>query len=381
MTSADRYVERIGGTGIMPVRSSVRAGCPHHPARENQDRLMELKPHLSIVAPCYNEQEVLGEFARRALAAGQSLGRPFEIVLVNDGSTDGTWAMMNDLAARQPEVIAVNLSRNHGHQRALTAGLAVCRGEWVFILDADLQDPPELLSAMIEKARAEEADVVYGVRRTRPHDTPFKRATTMLFYRILDRLADTRIPLDTGDFRLMSRRALDVLNAMPEQHRFLRGMISWIGYRQVALEYDRDARFAGETKYPFRKLLRLAIDGVTSFSIKPLRLAAYLGLLTGVFAVILVIYAVISWWLRSPLQGWASLMAGVALLGSVQLFVLGVIGEYLGRLYEQAKGRPLFVIDRIVRGGGGGGGGNAAAPLSTPRDQPRSAPQTIASAP
>jgi polyisoprenyl-phosphate glycosyltransferase len=307
--------------------------------------------YLSVIAPCYNEAEVLPEFHRRVTAICRTVGQPYEFVLVNDGSSDQTWHIMVNLAASDPNLVLVNLSRNHGHQLALTAGLSVCRGERVLILDADLQDPPELLPDMLRMLE-EGADVVYAQRRSRPGDGALKKATGAVFYRVLRGLSDTNVPLDTGDFRLLSRRVVDLLNAMPERHRFLRGMISWLGLRQQPLLYDRDARQAGNTKYPIRKQIRLALDGVTNFSIKPLALASYAGMATTMFACGLLVYAFVSWLLRHELNtvpGWTSLMAAIAILGSVQLLVLGIIGAYLGRLYEQSVGRPLFVIDRIVR--------------------------------
>ena len=233
---------------------------------------------LSIVVPCFNECETLLELHRRVTEVCRSyVGPNYELVLVNDGSTDGTWSLLADLAARDAHIVAVNLSRNHGHQLALSAGLHLCRGERVFILDCDLQDPPELLGAMMARMDAG-CDVVYGQRTRREGETAFKKASAHLFYRILGRLADVEIPPDTGDFRLMSRRAVDQLNAMPEQHRFIRGMVSWMGLRQEALPYQRAARFAGETKYPLAKMLRFAVDAITGFSIRPLRLATWLGL-------------------------------------------------------------------------------------------------------
>ena len=199
-------------------------------------------------------------------------------MLVNDGSRDGSWAMMRRLAAEDPQLVAVNLSRNHGHQLALTAGLDLCRGDVVLIIDADLQDPPELLPEMLETMRGEQADVVYGVRRSRAGETAFKRATAHGFYRLLKRATEVDIPVDAGDFRLMSRRALDALMAMPEQARFIRGMVAWIGFKQVPILYDRDERFAGETKYPLRKMIRFAFDAITGFSSAPLKLASHAGL-------------------------------------------------------------------------------------------------------
>jgi polyisoprenyl-phosphate glycosyltransferase len=305
-------------------------------------------PYLSVVCPCYNEQDCLSEFHRRAGAACRSTGRTYEIVLVNDGSTDQTWPAMLALADADPCCLCVNLSRNHGHQLALTAGLTLCRGERVLIIDADLQDPPELLAEMLKVMDAG-ADVVYGQRRRRAGETAFKRASAAFFYRLLDQLTDTPIPRDSGDFRLLSRRALDVLLSMPERHRFLRGMVSWIGFRQEPLPYERDPRHAGRTKYPLRKMLQFAADAVTGFSIKPLAFASLAGVGTSLFAFALFVYSLVSWLGGGTVHGWTSLMAGMALLSSIQLLVLGIIGAYVGRLFEQSKGRPLFVIERVYR--------------------------------
>lgn len=311
------------------------------------------RPVISVVAPCYNEEETLPEFVRRVVGACAREGVPYEVVLVNDGSRDKTWVLMQSLAAKHPQLVCVNLSRNHGHQLALSAGLSIARGERVLVLDADLQDPPELLREMMALMDRGH-DVVYAQRRTRRGESVFKLAACAAFYRIIDKLTETPIPLDTGDFRLISRRALDVLLSMPERHRFIRGMVSWIGFSQAPLLYDRDPRFAGETKYPLFKLVRLAKDGVTSFSNKPLTWASAVGFCFALFAFGLFVYSVVSWlWFDTP-QGWASVMAGVALLGGVQLVVLGIIGEYLGRVYDQTKGRPLFIVQDVVRGGDAG---------------------------
>lgn len=310
-------------------------------------------PQLSVVAPCLNEAKGLPEFHRRASAACAATGLTHEIVIVNDGSRDDTWPVMCSLASSDPHLVCIDLSRNHGHQLALTAGLTLCRGQRILIIDADLQDPPELLPQMLARMDAG-ADVVYGQRRKRSGETAFKLFTASLFYRIINALTERPIPVDTGDFRLMSRRALDALLSMPERHRFIRGMVSWIGFRQEALPYDRDARFAGETNYPFRKMLRFAVDAVTSFSVKPLQIATWIGLGTGVIAVLLMIYAIVGFFLHKTVSGWASIVVAVSLLSSVQLFVLGIIGEYLGRLYEQSKGRPLFIIRDVVTRAGAG---------------------------
>jgi dolichol-phosphate mannosyltransferase len=306
---------------------------------------------LSVVAPCYNEEAGLDELHRRVAAAcaGVAPGA-YEIVLVDDGSRDATWERMQALASRDPGVVAVRLSRNHGHQLALTAGLTICRGERVLIVDADLQDPPELLPEMM-RVMDGGADVVYGQREARRGESAFKRATAGAFYRVLERLSDVPIPRDTGDFRLVSRRALDVLLAMPEQHRFVRGMVSWIGFRQVPLRYVRDPRLTGETKYPLRRMVRFAADAITSFSVRPLRISAYAGALCAAGSLLLFGYTVVSWTGDRTVRGWASLMSVVLLLGAVQLLVLGMIGEYLGRLFLEAKRRPLFVVDQVVRSG------------------------------
>jgi polyisoprenyl-phosphate glycosyltransferase len=302
---------------------------------------------LSVVVPCYNEEDSVPEFHRRMTQAAKAAVARYEIVYVDDGSTDRTWERLRALAAGDDRVVAVKLSRNHGHQLALTAGFAQCRGARILVIDADLQDPPELLGAMLALLE-DGADVVYGQRRSRSGETRFKTATAAVFYRLLRRLVDIDIPLDAGDFRLMSRRALDVLNAMPEHHRFIRGMVSWIGMRQVPIAYDRDPRYAGETKYPLRKMIRFAIDAITGFSVAPLRAATFLGMAAALLSLALMVYTLGSWLLGETIAGWTSLTSIVLLIGSVQLIVLGIIGEYLGRLYLETKRRPLFVIESVV---------------------------------
>jgi dolichol-phosphate mannosyltransferase len=306
---------------------------------------------LSIVVPCFNEEACIPELHRRLTAAARDAVRQdYEIVLVNDGSRDGSWRAMERLVETDPRVVGVNLSRNHGHQLALTAGLDLCRGETILIIDADLQDPPELLSAMLETMREQEADVVYGVRRSRSGETAFKRATAHGFYRLLSRATEIDIPLDTGDFRLMSRRALDALLAMPEQSRFIRGMVAWIGFRQVPLAYDREERFAGTTKYPFRKMLRFAFDALTGFSSAPLKLASHAGMWLSLSSLLILAYITYAWIAGRSIQGWTSLMFVVVVLGAVQMFVLALMGEYIGRLYNEAKGRPLYVVQEVAGG-------------------------------
>jgi polyisoprenyl-phosphate glycosyltransferase len=306
-------------------------------------------PMLSIVIPCYNEAACLDELHRRVSIVAQMVAGPdHEIILVNDGSRDGTWAAMQRLAGANPQLVAINLSRNHGHQLALTAGLDLARGQQILILDADLQDPPELLPDMIAMMAAEQADVVYAVRRARAGEGFIKKASASLFYRLLARLTETTIPLDTGDFRLMSRRALDAFLSLPEQARFIRGMVAWVGFRQVPISYDRAERHAGETSYPFSKMFRLAFDAITGFSIAPLRLASHAGLLLTGTAILVLIYILGAWAMGKTVQGWTSLMLVVLGLGAVQMFVLGMIGEYLGRLYIEVKRRPLYIVSDVI---------------------------------
>jgi len=308
-------------------------------------------PALSIVVPCYNEEACLGALHGRLTgAAREAVGEDYEIVLVNDGSRDRSWAIMRELAASDPRLVAVNLSRNHGHQLALTAGLDLCRGDKILIIDADLQDPPELLPAMLKTMHEEDADVVFGVRKSRAGETAFKRATAHGFYRLLSRATEVDIPLDAGDFRLMSRRALDALLAMPEQARFIRGMVAWIGFRQVPFAYDRAERLAGETKYPLSKMIRFALDALTGFSSAPLKLASHVGLALSVGSVLLIAYIAYAWAVGRSIQGWTSLMLVVVVIGAVQMFVLALMGEYIGRLYNEAKRRPLYIVQEIAGG-------------------------------
>lgn len=308
------------------------------------------RPALSVVAPCYNEQDVLPEFLRRVGAVLDGIGGSAEIVVVDDGSRDRTWEVISEAAARDPRIVGVRLMRNHGHQLALTAGLSICRGERVLIIDADLQDPPELLPDMLA-LMDQGADVVYGQRRQRDGESLFKRSTAAVFYRLIGRLTDVEIPSDAGDFRVVNRRVLDVLLAMPERHRFIRGMVAWIGGRQVPLVYDRHSRAAGESKYPLAKMIRFAADAITSFSVVPLMASMTIGWIMAALGFAFFVYSIWGWLLGANLPGWTSLMAAVGLLGGMQFLMLGIIGAYLGRLYDQSKGRPLFMIRDIVGGG------------------------------
>ncbi len=299
-----------------------------------------------MVVPCYNEEEVLDELIKRLSAALAQLGIPYEVVLVDDGSKDKTWSMLEKHQREQSFLKIVRLSRNRGHQIALTCGLDQASGEIVLVMDADLQDPPELIPEMISKWR-EGYDVVYGQRRKRSGESISKKVFAHAFYRIFHRVTGFEIPADTGDFRLMDRRAVRSLQALRERHRFIRGMVSWIGYHQTPILYDRPERFAGVTKYPFRKSLFLAIDAITAFSYAPLRFASYLGVSLSLMSFVYIFVVVALKFLGINFPGYTSIMASVLLLGGVQLVVLGLIGEYVGRIFEQGQSRPLYFIDQI----------------------------------
>ena len=272
----------------------------------------------------------------------------YQMIFVDDGSKDTTWQLITSLCAADTRVLGMRLSRNHGHQLALSAGLDLSTGSRILVIDADLQDPPELLPDMLRLMDKTGADVIYGQRRQREGETRFKRGSATLFYRLLARTASVDIPVDSGDFRLMSRRVVDHLRQMPEQQRFIRGMVSWLGFKQLPLPYDRKGRFAGATKYPIRKMLRFALDGITSFSIVPLRIASTLGIAFGIAGLGGLIYALASWLTGATVGGWTSVIAAVFLLGGVQLLMLGIFGEYLGRLYMESKRRPLYLVDQII---------------------------------
>lgn len=303
---------------------------------------------LSVVAPCYNEEGGVEIFVERMTAACRAVvGEDFELLLVNDGSKDSTWSKLRALAAADPCVAAVNLARNHGHQLAVTAGLSLVRGERILIIDADLQDPPELLAAMMAKLD-EGFDVAYGKRRTRAKESRFKLGTAALFYRVLNKLAEVEIPRDTGDFRLMTRRTADRLNAMPEADRFIRGMVAWLGGRQTEILYDRDPRYAGVSQYTLGRMVRLAVAGITGFSTLPLRMASFMAGLGVILALCIAVYAIASYLTGSVQVGWTSLAMIIVCFSTAQLACLAVLGSYLGRTYMQVKGRPLFLIDEIV---------------------------------
>jgi dolichol-phosphate mannosyltransferase len=303
---------------------------------------------LAVVAPCYNEEAGLPEFVRRVKGVCEQLGCRYEIVLVNDGSRDRTLPVALELALKDSNLRVVNLLRNFGHQAAVTAGLDLVSGDAVVLIDSDLQDPPEVIVEMVAEWR-KGADVAYGQRRTREGETAFKLFTARLFYRLLKRMTNSDIPADTGDFRLMDRHIVDVLRGMRERHRFIRGMVSWVGGKQVAVQYDRKPRFAGETKYPVRKMLTFAVDAITSFSIVPLRIVTYLALaiISLAVAATAVVFVVK---LVNPgyfIPGFPAIILTITFFGGFQLLALGIIGEYLGRLYESSKDRPLYIVASI----------------------------------
>ncbi len=310
------------------------------------DNLASRKPVYSVVAPVYNEIGCVEEFHKQVSGVMGSLKAAWELVLVDDGSTDGSTEIIKSLAKKDPHVQAVIFARNFGHQIAVTAGLDYARGDAVAVIDADLQDPPEVILDLIGKWK-EGYEVVYAVRRKREGESWFKLVSASAFYRLIYRITDVKIPLDTGDFRLLDRKVVNVMGQMRERHRFLRGMAAWVGYRQVGVEYDRKERFAGKTKYPFSKMLKLALNAVTSFSYFPLQLATYLGFVCAgisIVAIPVVIFLRLSH--SAALLGQATTLITVLFLGGVQMITLGILGEYIGRIYDEVKGRPLYIVSQ-----------------------------------
>ena len=300
---------------------------------------------LSVIIPCYNEEPVLRATHERLTGVLTELPwLDYELLYVNDGSMDHTQQILTQLQLHDPRVRVLRLSRNFGHQIAVTAGLEAASGDAVLVIDADLQDPPEVIPEMVKLWR-DGNDVVYGIRVEREGESTFKLWTAKIFYRLINRLSETKMPLDAGDFRLLDRKVVEVIKTMPERARFLRGMVSWAGFRQVSLPYHRLARHAGDSKYPFRKMVHFAMDGIISFSLAPLKLAIWTGFLAIWIAVAGIIVAIIARLLEKGLaRGWASLFVAVLFMGGVQLVSLGIIGEYLGRIYTEVKRRPLYVV-------------------------------------
>lgn len=307
-----------------------------------------VRPSLSLVLPVLNEEAVIPELARRLKDFLGAVGVSWEVVFVDDGSTDQSCEMLKGLCREDPRFKLLVLSRNFGHQLAITAGLDYATGEAVVVMDADLQDPPEVVREMLQR-HSEGYEVVYGVRRLRHDETWFKRATATAFYRLLRRLVGVSIPLDAGDFRLMSRHVVVALRSLREAHRFVRGMVAWVGFRQTAVYYDRPGRFAGETHFPVSKMVRFAVDAITSFSPAPLRLAIWFGVAAGAIAIGTALWAL---WAKFSgayaVPGWTTIMIAVSLAASAQLLMTGILGEYVGRIYEEVKRRPLYLISEAV---------------------------------
>jgi len=303
-----------------------------------------MKITYSIVAPIYNEIENLPNLYRRVSEVMDSSGQPWELVLVDDGSTDGSTDKIRELAKNDKRVRPVIFARNFGHQVAITAGWDYARGDAIVIIDADLQDPPEVILQLAEKWR-EGYEVVYAIRAEREGETWFKKITAAAFYRLIHWITDVKIPVDTGDFRLMDRKVVDVLKQMKERHRFPRGMSAWVGFKQVGVEYKRAARVAGVTKYPFKKMLKLALNAITGFSYFPLQVATYFGFVSAGVAILAIpIVAILRMTGSHFFEGQTTTLVSVLFLGGVQLISLGILGEYIGRLYDEAKGRPLYIV-------------------------------------
>ncbi|WP_170142452.1 glycosyltransferase [Thermosporothrix hazakensis] len=308
---------------------------------------MPSTPTYSIVAPVFDEEETLPHFYQTVVNVMEEVGEPFELVLINDGSRDGSYEIMRQLHARDGRVRVINFSRNFGHQIAISAGLDYARGKAVVIIDSDLQDPPEVIPELIERWK-EGAQVVYAQRSHRRGETFFKLWTAALFYRLIERITSVRIPRDTGDFRLLDRHVVDVLVQMREQHRFMRGLSVWVGFRQVMVPYERHERFAGTTKYPLRKMVKFSLDAITSFSHLPLKLATTFGFILAIISLLGILVAAAIRLFTGQIVGQASTLILVLFMGGIQLIFLGIIGEYLGRIYDEVRRRPLYIVSEVL---------------------------------
>ena len=302
---------------------------------------------LSVIVPMYYEEEVAYEFYNRLKNVVEEIDFNYEIIFINDGSKDNTLMILKGIANEDSNVRIIDFSRNFGHQVAVTAGILNCKGDLAVVIDADLQDPPELIVDMIEEWK-KGFDVVYAKRKTRKGESKFKLVTAKYFYKILSNLADIEIPRDTGDFRLIDKKVIESFKEMPERNRFIRGMISWVGFKQTFVEYNRDERFAGETKYPLKKMIKFATDGIISFSSKPLKVMSSLGILTLFVSFIILIYSIVSKLYGNTSSGWTSIMCVLVFFSGVQLVSLGIIGEYIARIYDESKNRPLYLINEMV---------------------------------
>jgi len=308
------------------------------------------KKKVSLVIPMYYEEKVANECYKRVKECLDKLENyEYEIIFINDGSKDRTLEILEEIASQDKNVKVISFSRNFGHQAAVTAGLKEVTGHAIVIIDADLQDPPELIPDMLKKWE-EGNEVIYGKRKTRKGESAFKLLTAKMFYNTLNALSDVEIPKDTGDFRLVDRKVVDTINSLPEHNKFLRGLFSWVGYKQYAYEYERQERFAGETKYPLKKMMKLASDGIISFSSKPIKLVGALGIFSIIISIAILIYALASYAfkLNNLSAGWTSIMVAITFFAGVQLLSLWVISEYIGRIYEESKGRPQYIIDKKI---------------------------------
>lgn len=304
---------------------------------------------LSVIIPCYNEESVIAESYSRLLRTMQGMAIGYELIFINDGSRDKTPSLLNDIAASDRNVKVIHFSRNFGHQPAVTAGLNHCRGQYAVIIDADLQDPPELIPEMLDMALTQDYNIVYAVRRQRKGETYFKKVTAKLFYRSLNLLSETEIPVDAGDFRLVDRKVIDTFNKLTEKHKYVRGLISWVGFKQAPIYYNRDARFAGETHYPFLKMFTFATRGLLYFTKKPLKLATQLGFLCIIVGLALAVYVAVSRYIYPEriVSGWPSVLITIIFFGGVQLLTIGVLGAYLGNIFDEVKNRPEYIIDEL----------------------------------
>ena len=305
---------------------------------------------ISVIVPMYYEEKVAEECYKRLTACLQKLiDYTYEIIIIDDGSKDKTLEILENIASKDDKVKVISFSRNFGHQAAVTAGLKHVSGDAIIIIDADLQDPPELIPQMIQLWE-QGNEIIYAKRKKRKGESPFKLLSAKLFYQILNTLSDTEIPKDTGDFRLVDRKVVDTINNMPEHNKFLRGLFSWVGYKQIPFEYEREERFAGKTKYPLRKMLKLASDGIISFSTKPLKLVGLLGFISIVISILILIYALLSYFLKlnQLSAGWTSLMVAITFFAGVQLLSIWIMSEYIGRIYDETKQRPQFIINKKI---------------------------------
>lgn len=313
-----------------------------------------MNPIYSVVVPAHNEEEVINETYTRLTNVMQELNEPYEIIFINDGSTDKTAEIIAKFCYSDANIKLINFTRNFGHMSAISAGMEHAKGNAIFVIDADLQDPPETFIQMAEKWN-EGYHVVYGKRKKREGDGWFKKLTAKCFYRIINSLATVELPLDTGEFRLIDRKVCDAVNKLPEKSRYIRGLVSWVGFRQVAVEYVRNQRFAGQTKYPFEKMMAFAMDAITAFSYKPLRLATGLGVLISLFGfiyMVVVLYQV--FFTDRAIAGWASTMMAMLFTQGIILLIMGLMGEYIGRIYEEIKNRPSYIVQEIIEKESGG---------------------------